>query len=1169
MVRDVAAAVLAIGANHIGLKDLATSYVRTMVDGLLAEGKSIVDTQARTSQEDTETDVQHAARTVRFSVSVLGFLTALADKADAVIPSHRFTMIRKLQSLLSERFMVAFEGTLSSVRNSSGQDRAMREWKRMLKQYAIACRPLGAIILQHAFMHFVASCSALLITNPLVARHPTVLDVLINSKVPPEILQDDIDDTTLEALATLNADSIALLDADADFLQVSSAWQQRIAFSLKASSLTAYLCCSLVNEEIADADVLMTWLESVISSPIQLADDELAQTTMKCFTILAKTSKSFASSLGRSLPRLIVQSKMTSETSAVAADCLARILLLLPQDMRISTLYSLGNVLSVGADPTRTNPSLFFDGSPASKASLNQYSHANGSAISLVTGDAEETASVHGTVVDAVVRITRRSNDDKITTLALSMLVQKISRVSMADDIKLIQASAELALSGSPNDLRPLLRLHSRMCHDALVKDNSLVLQAVMNARLTLAKGMTKDSPLYETYLVYLLDSTVSISGTTDTEGGPVLNASLGSEEIAQLLRPLALLVSHDPAHEADFEDPDRVRLLSRDSWFNLVAHNFTVKSNSAIKYINELQTLAWYSPSIVDNDRADSQDGGIELNTVLRRNKNAEHTAYQKQALINAFPAHESDIKSLDYAELTFLNAANLIATLRARAGDCTRTMEYFNDSKFKSGSFSNCLFAISMNAIDQYLNRTWTGTLQQFAAPELARQLVIFFQGSCHRIAKVQHVAISAADRIISQVPSALCQRTSLFALLELLSLMWTACLEGETDEYDWRSDYFSSKGNVSLHLSDDFAFRRATLANFQKRCRAWVTKVIDIAPLDMMGLLQTYLSDYEDDGAFGHISLGRSFAVEMGCLVPSTDQRLGAIGGQRELGLNSASDFIAQYTTRQEYRAIDPIASVDEGSVHMRQQGRIISDRTDVFDEVQDVAKSLREIHERIETHQETSSQEIRTALRRAAAVLCKTDVDRAGLVHNLVAIPFALFTKHFIKLGISLWMGLLRENSKLESRVLTEVAMCWEASVRKRRGIFSSGLHHPDPFYLKEEFAPTDRDALVRRQQHTHDIIAPHFRLVQFLSSHFSATRLCSPSQERIFFRLARVSLAAMRDGAAQPLAREVHFQIILLALRILMYSTSTDDEAKWTLKDQILTAGLLWFKLAPR
>jgi len=56
---------------------------------------------------------------------------------------------------------------------------------------------------------------------------------------------------------------------------------------------------------------------------------------------------------------------------------------------------------------------------------------------------------------------------------------------------------------------------------------------------------------------------------------------------------------------------------------------------------------------------------------------------------------------------------------------------------------------------------------------------------------------------------------------------------------------------------------------------------------------------------------------------------------------------------------------------------------------------------------------------------------------------------------------------------------------------------------------------------------------------------------------------------MRESAAQPLAREIHFQVVLLALRILASATGADDDAKWTLKDQILSFGLKWFALHPR
>lgn len=83
-------------------------------------------------------------------------------------------------------------------------------------------------------------------------------------------------------------------------------------------------------------------------------------------------------------------------------------------------------------------------------------------------------------------------------------------------------------------------------------------------------------------------------------------------------------------------------------------------------------------------------------------------------------------------------------------------------------------------------------------------------------------------------------------------------------------------------------------------------------------------------------------------------------------------------------------------------------------------------------------------MRDTLRRAAALLCKAQMDQSALVHHLVSIPFVMFTKQSIKLGVSLWLGVINENPRMESRILTEIAEQWEITVLRRIGAFSSKL-----------------------------------------------------------------------------------------------------------------------------
>lgn len=126
-----------------------------------------------------------------------------------------------------------------------------------------------------------------------------------------------------------------------------------------------------------------------------------------------------------------------------------------------------------------------------------------------------------------------------------------------------------------------------------------------------------------------------------------------------------------------------------------------------------------------------------------------------------------------------------------------------------------------------------------------------------------------------------------------------------------------------------------------------------------------------------------------------------------------------------------------------------------------------------------------------------------------------------------------------------------------------------LRHHDPFYLKEEFAPSDKASLSKRQQAANSLIAPHLRILQFFTSHFNATRLGSPHTQRIFHRLIVLSLKALRGSAGHPLAREVYFHLVLFGLNLLSCSNYLDPVAQWRLKDTILSAGLRWFSHQPR
>lgn len=641
----------------------------------------------------------------------------------------------------------------------------------------------------------------------------------------------------------------------------------------------------------------------------------------------------------------------------------------------------------------------------------------------------------------------------------------------------------------------------------------------------------------------------------------------LAAREISHLLKPLAIFLSNHSLALDDATDDDTHSLL-RDAWFNIVVHGFTLTTDRGRQHLDTLRIMAVHSPPLVLENRGEQDESDIELNPILRRGESSDRESLHKKHLTELLPSRSGEIRGLSYRKVIFLQAACLIESLRGDAGDCTKALSYFLEPSMRRGDVSRTMDGIMNAVVDRYLRKTLTAANPAFSAQYAALQLAKIFCSCCHRIERVQQAAFNCADRIIREIPSALCQRSSVFALLDLLTLMWSSCLEAEIDRYEPRSTFRSPRGNVTVELSDDYQFRHRTLECLHAKAKSWLLDAVDIAPADVKGLLQTYLSEFDDEGAYGHMALGRSFAVQIGSAIPSTDQRLSSLDLIQHCHIDTASEFMAQYTTRQEYRYSE---ALPDHSVEWLSFMRL--DRRSSFlplsdNESADALTALSHIEKRILSRKATAISDVQNILRRAAALLCRSDDDECSIVHYLVSIPFAMFTKQSIKLGVSLWLGVINENPRMQPRILTEIAQQWEFSVQKKLGLFSPLITNPDPFFLRNEFAPSDSASVSKRRQLVHNLLAPHTRLLQFLSSHYNATRLGNADTHHIFLRLLDVTLDSIKDSTPHPMAREIRFQAVLLGLGVLKTCTVMGAIAQWRLKDMIVSAALGWFNAPP-
>jgi phosphatidylinositol 4-kinase len=476
---NLTSAILSLGIHH-GLHAQATSAVTSYIRGWTSAAH---DLSAEQFDEDDREDFAadgELARVMTQSLSLLGFLDAAAQHVKFWNAYDRLQFVEDVRTALSERFLIAFETALSIVRNARSHQHGLRDWKRYAKHYAAVGRPLGGMVLHDSFLKVVVASAAMLVEGAERKRGEDILDHLRSLKNNSQAVQDAAEDALADGLTRIAIEEMEFLKSDLDYLQrVASAWQQRQASSVKAKVLVTYLCCTVYDEDIADADLLNNWLENVLDDPSQTADHDLSSTVLKSMAILARVSPALASNLSRSLPRVIVQGNFDQRTTPVAADALAAVLSLLPQDAIITTLYSLGNIISTGSVPTQNpsqSPSL--NGTKGgSRAGV--YANQNGSAISLTPSDVEEPQYVHTTVVETIVSVARNCRDEKITALALSMLIQKVGRAGKGVDAKIITDSAFLGIHSPPGEFKTLLKVYAKLAHDALVKDDVVILEAV------------------------------------------------------------------------------------------------------------------------------------------------------------------------------------------------------------------------------------------------------------------------------------------------------------------------------------------------------------------------------------------------------------------------------------------------------------------------------------------------------------------------------------------------------------------------------------------------------------------------------------------------------------------------------------------------------------------
>lgn len=474
------AALLVLGNNY---EDLEGKVVES-THGFLNACKAAVDKIVIHQTEGVEgADVDDAVRTATIALALLGFIDAASAQADFWRVGGRLNLVQRIRDILSGSFLLAVEKAFSTLRNMHTGDWAVKEWRHHLRHYSVTGRPLSAMLLQRSFSWLLVSVTSLLVIDASHLRQSHVLDLLASGEGrlrPMSSKSSELDFRSVETYASIVTSQMTYLEATSDFNnQVASSWQQKMSFAIKASSLTSYLICSILNEEAADADILMAWLEDVIADPVQMADEVLATVVLKGMALISKASPAFSASISRLLPRFIVQSASHSGIVMTASNSLASVLRMLSKDSVITTMYTLGNVLSPSPPHEAIDGDNSAPGVDTTAIPIYSGRHSTGSSISVQLNGDGDTTVVYGNVVHAICGIAEASQDEKITALAQSMLLQKIGKVNSVVDAQIIRGAAALSLKGGQLEFRALLKMFARICRAAVADRQEQILVAV------------------------------------------------------------------------------------------------------------------------------------------------------------------------------------------------------------------------------------------------------------------------------------------------------------------------------------------------------------------------------------------------------------------------------------------------------------------------------------------------------------------------------------------------------------------------------------------------------------------------------------------------------------------------------------------------------------------
>lgn len=1106
MTYEVTVAILSLGKNFPSLAEKACNVLMEYVESV-----------------DTNIDLHGA-------FSLVGFLEGLRDRVDIVTPEmmHQvhlhvdIPLCRHIEDIIEETTDIESQSLIAAFYAEGSSEFCALYFVDLL----------GQLCMQ--FFHHLVHTDA----------SETLMDHLLSSESVAYNISEN-DKSSIQAISSGFTDNYKYLEEGNKYTTMTSE-RKALANSVRACALNiacfGYVASVVPFEEIRA--IVGASLESITkintSDPDHLAstlNSDLIRSIFYASALLSESDRTTGLMIDKFFPKLLSYPDVTQDTARNLARSLTYSLKTLSEDDIVSTIYSLTNLLSDPSDPNQ--------------AILNSEEQSVEDHINIQSTALEARKSVCRNVVTSVSEITRAFNDESINILVITLLSQKLRKKPDEFNCVLLEGLIGFVDIMQTREFAIMMRYF----YDATGSeyDDPKVAQMTLKVWIEFSERMAQraDSELYTQYLDKLLTAIISKGDIDRDHHRSSDDIAASAAQIVIYLEPLAHAlpdVSQDPVK---FTQKGLVALF-RDAWFNLAIHGFAYNSSLYTKNYSALRRIAHSSPPLASESSWNRSETSIELNTVLRRSTSKSTEKLHKDVLMKIFSRRAIDTRvietQLSKPGLVFLSANLLLEMLRVDCGNCSTSLEYLSDPSVDIAGLANFVGAVAYFCCARYIEKVRVGGLQQFIVPKVTVQLEQLLIYCCHRDAPLQSVAYQCTDRLIRLIPSSLCHDRSTFSMLDIMTLLYDSIIDADTNEYDPNVEFVSDIMKIKLSLSDSYVWRQKTLEKLTKYAREWTTIVLNKCEQDMESILQAYVS--KAGNSHRAINYGVTFAIEMASKVLPVDKEFFQMDSSNKAGLNTTAGFLSQVPWRSDV----------ESDTRMRILQYKMNDVTSLTEHARTRVATLFEHHQ----NGKVTYEEYADVMEELAGVIIMSPTPPGDLVRYTTELPFKIFTGDNIDFASGIWLGIIKEQPRLASQVLSSVLRQYENTVNLGIGLFSRQYDLKGATFYPMEYLPTSK----KRMDHSRAIIgrsiSPHVLLTRLLSSNFEASQGEGDHILKMFTRFTTTTLKGVLHASLHPMSRLARFELIYFAIDVLKCHAALGSRDTPGLINLILDASLSWF-----